>query len=239
MLTIIVVDASNTTQAVDKRALLLSFIVMGAAGHLVEQLDRGLDGNSSQRVLRDTNLDVITAEGENLIHFLMIRLCDTDQKKSPEMFGRVDDSTFIEAFKFVLQTIAQQTGFDFKEAAIQRGRLPAQIGKNEQSASAENPKLHLLHCGVLRRLTPLRAIIRHSAYHVLRNSSGSLAMFAAMPRFIFGEQLGRRSPSRLILKIDIGEHLAVVVTHRECGSAFLDSPRRREASGRQRDHAPL
>jgi hypothetical protein len=118
-----VVDASLATQAVDKRALLLSFIVMGAAGHLVEQLDRGLDGNSSQRVLRDTNLDVITAEAIIWIHFLMIRLCDTDQKKSPEMFGRVDDSTFIEAFKFVLQTIAQQTGFDFKEAAIQRQKL--------------------------------------------------------------------------------------------------------------------
>ena len=42
----------------------------------------------------------------------------------------------------------------------------------------ENPKWHLLHCGVLRRPTPLRAIIRRSAYQVLRNGSGS---FAANP----------------------------------------------------------
>jgi hypothetical protein len=40
--------------------------------------------------------------------------------------------------------------------------------------------LHLLHCGVLRHPTPLRAIIRRSAYQVLRSNSGSLAMFAAI-----------------------------------------------------------
>jgi hypothetical protein len=42
--------------------------------------------------------------------------------------------------------------------------------------------LHLLHCGVLRRPTPLRAIIRRSAYHVLRTDSGSFAIFAAIRR---------------------------------------------------------
>jgi len=44
----------------------------------------------------------------------------------------------------------------------------------------ENPELYQLHCGVLRRLTPLRAIIRPSAYEVLRNSSGSLAILVAI-----------------------------------------------------------
>ena len=44
----------------------------------------------------------------------------------------------------------------------------------------ENPKLHLLHCGVLRRVTPPRAIIDRPAHQVLRNSSGSLAIFAAI-----------------------------------------------------------
>src|SRR6516164_3432645 len=43
----------------------------------------------------------------------------------------------------------------------------------------ENPKLHLRHCGVLRRLTPLEAIIRRSAYQVLRKSPGS---FATLPQ---------------------------------------------------------
>ena len=44
----------------------------------------------------------------------------------------------------------------------------------------EDPKWHLLHCGVLRRPTPIRAIIGRSEYHVLRNSSGSLAILAAI-----------------------------------------------------------
>ena len=64
-----------------------------------------------------------TAEAIIWIHFLMIRLWKTEQKKSPEMFERVDDSTFIEALKFVLQTIAEQTGFDFKEATIRSSIL--------------------------------------------------------------------------------------------------------------------
>jgi hypothetical protein len=46
----------------------------------------------------------------------------------------------------------------------------------------EDRKLHLLHRGVLRRPTPLREIIRHSAYQVLRQSSGSLAILAAIRR---------------------------------------------------------
>src|SRR6516162_10183074 len=46
----------------------------------------------------------------------------------------------------------------------------------------ENPKLHLRHCGVLRRPTPLPAIIGRSAYQVLRNSSGSLAKLIAILR---------------------------------------------------------
>ena len=39
----------------------------------------------------------------------------------------------------------------------------------------ENPKLHLRHRGVLRRLTPLRAIIRRSAYQVSSSLLSSLA----------------------------------------------------------------
>jgi len=38
------------------------------------------------------------------------------------------------------------------------------------------------YCGVLRRSTPLRAIITRSAYQALRNSFGSLAIFAASRR---------------------------------------------------------
>ena len=105
----------------NKRAVLLNFMVMGAAGDLVTHLDRGLDGNSSQRVLGNTNLDVITAEAAVWIHFLMISFWKADQKKSLEL--KVDDSTFIEALQFCLQTIGEQTGFDFKETMIERETL--------------------------------------------------------------------------------------------------------------------
>ena len=60
----------------------------------------------------------------------------------------------------------------------------------------ENPKLHLLHCGVLRRSTPLRAIIRRSTYQVLRTSFGSLAMFAAILRVIAREHVRTPLPLR-------------------------------------------
>src|SRR5262249_21331194 len=46
----------------------------------------------------------------------------------------------------------------------------------------ESPKRYLLHCGVLCRSTPPRAIISSTTYLVLRNSSGSLAIFAAIRR---------------------------------------------------------
>src|SRR5262245_60872496 len=46
----------------------------------------------------------------------------------------------------------------------------------------ESPKRYLLHCGVLCRSTPPRAIISSTTYLVLRNSSGSLAIFAAILR---------------------------------------------------------
>jgi hypothetical protein len=46
----------------------------------------------------------------------------------------------------------------------------------------ENPKWYLLHCGVLRRVTPPRAIIDLPAHQVLRTNSGSFAMLATMRR---------------------------------------------------------
>jgi hypothetical protein len=52
----------------------------------------------------------------------------------------------------------------------------------------ENPKLHLLHCGVLRRPTPLQDIVNSPTNQVSRKSFGSLAIFTAI----------RRASSRLI-----------------------------------------
>ena len=123
-----VVDRSAEFAELNKRAVLLSSIAMGAAGHLVDKiLDRGEPG---QRVLRETNLDVITAEAIVWIHFLMSRFWETDQKKSPEMLERVDDSTFVEALQFVLQNIGEQTGFDFKETTIERVKFYSEAIKD-------------------------------------------------------------------------------------------------------------
>ena len=49
-------------------------------------------------------------------------------------------------------------------------------------------------------------------------------------RLIFGEQLRRRSPPRLILEIDIGELLSRAVLHDEGGTDIFDRPWRREAT---------
>jgi hypothetical protein len=51
------------------------------------------------------------------------------------------------------------------------------------------------------------------------------------PRLVFGEQLRRRSAAGLILEIDIGQLLPGAVRHDKAGVQFLDSPRRREATG--------
>ena len=53
------------------------------------------------------------------------------------------------------------------------------------------------------------------------------------PRLVAGEQLGRRSTPRLVLEINIGKRLPAVVADNKAGGLFLDSPRRREAAGRQ------
>jgi hypothetical protein len=56
----------------------------------------------------------------------------------------------------------------------------------------KNPKLHLLHCGALRRATPPRAIIDLPAHQVLRTNSGSLAILAAI-YFLHGQAFAMAS----------------------------------------------
>jgi hypothetical protein len=53
-----------------------------------------------------------------------------------------------------------------------------------------------------------------------RNSSGA------------GERMSRRSPSRLLVEIDVGERLPVVlIAHDETGVGFLSEPRGAESGG--------
>jgi hypothetical protein len=92
----------------------------------------------------------------------------------------------------------------------------------------ENPKLHLLHFGVLRRPSPLRPIIRRSAYQVLRSSPGSVAKLAAMRR---ASSLVSLSVTARLLgsssTVEIAERLSVGVAEDEGLGVLLDRPGRR------------
>ena len=113
----LIADRSNT---LDKRVEVLNLIVMGGAGDLVKDLDSGMGGDSSLRVLGDTNLDVITAEALVWVHFLIMGLWKNDPERNSEIFKRVNDSTFLVALKIALDAIESETGFDFREGAAER-----------------------------------------------------------------------------------------------------------------------
>jgi hypothetical protein len=55
-------------------------------------------------------------------------------------------------------------------------------------------------------------------------------MLGDAPGIVGGEQLGRRSPSRLLREIDVGECLPVLIAHDEAVIGLLDGPGRREAA---------
>jgi hypothetical protein len=66
------IEATKASSRTDKRAVVLSLTIMAAAGFFVERFrwDRGV-WKSSRRYLRDTNLDVITAEAIVWVHSLL------------------------------------------------------------------------------------------------------------------------------------------------------------------------
>ena len=51
------------------------------------------------------------------------------------------------------------------------------------------------------------------------------------PGLVAGEQLRRRAPPRLLLKIDVSQRLPVGVADDIAGLSLLDRPGRREAAG--------
>jgi hypothetical protein len=111
---------------IDKRAVVLSLVIMAAAGHFVGRLDwdpqRGMwDG--SRRYLRDTNLDVITAESMMWIHFLLGEFWRGDREKDREMYERVGYATLSSGAQLALDMIEKQTGVDFKKRGIESRKL--------------------------------------------------------------------------------------------------------------------
>jgi hypothetical protein len=64
------------------------------------------------------------------------------------------------------------------------------------------------------RFTPESGHRNRPAYYLGRSNSGKLGDIRRdPPRLIFREQLGRRSPARLVLEVDVSELLAVVIAH--------------------------
>jgi hypothetical protein len=77
------IQTSNNSTSIDNRAIALFAIIMGAAGHFVSDLKNPQDKVWKEvwHYLRDTNLDVITAEAMVWITFLMNQLWRAEQKK--------------------------------------------------------------------------------------------------------------------------------------------------------------
>ena len=91
----------------------------------------------------------------------------------------------------------------------------------------ENPKLHRLHCGVLRRSTPLRAIIGRSAYQVLRTNSCSFATLAAIRRMCgtgIGDVGCHSSPAAALPKASVAEREVRSRLKSEGSAAMPDQP---------------
>jgi hypothetical protein len=127
---------TNNSTKVDNRAVVLSVLIMAAAGHFVEDLRSNKEQmyKDLRRFLRDTNLDVITAEAIIWIMFLMYRLWQTDKKKDPKIFERIGNLTFSTANRLALGMIKSQTSFDFTARAIESRKLYSQSMKDVAAA---------------------------------------------------------------------------------------------------------
>ena len=108
-------QTSNNSTRIDNRAIALFVIIMGAAGHFVNGLMNPEDKVWKEvwHYLRDTNLDVITAETIVWITFLMSRLKRAEEKNDHEMFERIGTFTVSMAEKLAQEMIEKTTGFDF------------------------------------------------------------------------------------------------------------------------------
>jgi hypothetical protein len=109
---------------VDERAIMLHSVIMGAAGHFIGGLrwEPIAGSKASERYLRNTNLDVITAEAIIWIEFLMARFISNEAKEEqrsqyyqePMILVLVGDSTRREARLINQGAMKKFTGFDFE-----------------------------------------------------------------------------------------------------------------------------
>lgn len=133
------IQTSNNSTNIDNRAIALFVIIMGAAGHFVDNLRNPQDKVWKEvwHYLRDTNLDVITAETMVWITFLMTQLWRAEQKKDHEMFERIGYGTCASATRLALDMIEAQTRFDFKAIWSERIKFYRENLKASSSAIPE------------------------------------------------------------------------------------------------------
>jgi len=67
-----------------------------------------------------------------------------------------------------------------------------------------------------------RILASHDGAYGFDSSSGNLAKLTAIRRFVPGQQIGRRSPARLFLKVETAERLSGAVVDDEAGLGALD-----------------
>ena len=129
--------------SVDKRGVVLCLIIMAGAGHFVGTSLRwdeheGMKGiwEGSRRYLRDTNLDVITAEAMVWMHFLMEAFWKAEKEKDHEMSGHLGVVTIPTAALLALDMIRDQAGFDFKARWTESRKLYVEAMKHPKDSDA-------------------------------------------------------------------------------------------------------
>lgn len=121
----------------DKRASMLALLIMATAGQFVGPIELNEKPYKEVRqYLRDTNLDVITAETIIWITFLISQLWRADQQNDREMFKRVGDITVSTAGSLAIKRIKSETGFDFMLRAIESLRFYHQSVKDGEITEA-------------------------------------------------------------------------------------------------------
>lgn len=116
-----------------KRADILLMLILLGAGHFVEKSlrwEKHIMWEDSRQHLRNTNLDVITAETIVWITFLMVQFWKADKEKDYEMFVRVGRSTLPAATHFGLKLIESEMGVDFKQGAAASRAVYAEAMKS-------------------------------------------------------------------------------------------------------------
>jgi hypothetical protein len=133
--------AADDRTAQDNRAIVLMAVELAAAGHFVRNLrwDKQPMWEGSDSYLRNTNLDVITAEALVWIHYLIHELKRNDRKDrgmtrhiddediddmtNGRIHGRIVTQTFPFAADLTLGFIKSETGVDFTERSMERRKL--------------------------------------------------------------------------------------------------------------------